>query len=397
MSVSPSSASAARRVDVVLVGAGLSGSTAALVLGRSGLRVALIDVHEVYPPDFRVEKIAGDQIPLLRRLGLLESVAAASSPFGLVVNVERGKVLDRTKAEHYGVLYDDLVRVMRAGLPASVEFVRGRVATVEAGPERQTITFAGGGVIAARLLVLATGLGHGLRESLGIKRRMLHPGHSVTFGFNVEHATGEFPFGALTYYGERLSDRIDYLNLFPVRGAMRANLFTFVEPKDPWIAAFRRDPKGKLLDVMPGLAQFLGDFTLSSRVETGVMDLYVVEGHRRDGVVLIGDAFQTSCPAAGTGVSRLLCDVDRLCNTYVPRWLATPGMAAAKIAEFYDDPAKRAVDAKAARLADYRRALATEPRLAWRLHRRRMRLRRRVVGWLRQAAQARPLEPVAPR
>jgi hypothetical protein len=55
------------------------------------------------------------------------------------------------------------------------------------------------------------------------------------------------------------------------------------------------------------------------------------------------------------------------------------------------------VDAKAARLADYRRALATEPRLAWRLHRRRMRLRRRVVGWLRQAAQARPLEPVAPR
>jgi 2-polyprenyl-6-methoxyphenol hydroxylase-like FAD-dependent oxidoreductase len=250
--------------------------------------------------------------------------------------------------------------------------------------------------VEARLVVLATGLGHSLRKALGIGRRVLFPGHSVTFGFNVDSLAGPFPFGSLTYYGEELSHRIDYLSLFPARGAMRANLFTFVDPGDPWIAAFRREPKANLLRLMPGLPRFLRDFAVSSRVETGVMDLYVVEGHRRDGVVLIGDAFQTSCPAAGTGVSRLLSDIDRLCTVHLPRWLATPGMPASKIAEFYDDPVKAAVDAKAARLAQYRRLLSTEPRLSWEVHRRQVRLRRRVVGWLREVARPRPVDLAGP-
>jgi hypothetical protein len=84
---------------------------------------------------------------------------------------------------------------------------------------------------------------------------------------------------------------------------------------------------------MPGLRPFLGDFEVIDRMENWVMDLYVVEGHVQNGVVLIGDAFQTSCPAAGTGVSRLLTDVERLCH-HVPQWLASPGMAADKIAAF---------------------------------------------------------------
>lgn len=374
---------------MAVIGAGLGGSTAALVLGRSGLRVALIDVHDVYPPDFRVEKIAGDQIVLLRRLGLLESVAAAARPFDQVVNVHRGKVLDRTHAEHYGVLYEDLVAAMRRQLPSCVEFVRGRVSAVEASPEGQRVVLSNGDEAHARLVVLATGLGHALRERLGIRRKVLFPAHSLTFGFNVEPVSGPFPFASLTYYGERISQGIDYLHLFPVRGAMRANLFTFVDPRDPWAAAFRREPKASLLRVMPGLRRFLPAFEVSSPVETGVMDLYVVEGHRRDGVVLIGDAFQTSCPAAGTGVSRLLSDVDRLCTVHVPRWFATPGMPASKVAEFYDDPVKGAADAKAARSAQYRRALSTEPRLSWEIHRRQMRLRRRVLGWLRTASRRR--------
>ena len=75
------------------------------------------------------------------------------------------------------------------------------------------------------------------------------------------------------------------------------------------------------------------------------MDLTVAQNVEQDGVVLIGDAFQTSCPAAGTGVTRLLTDVDRLCNTHIPNWFATPGLGSSKIVQFYADPEKRAVDA----------------------------------------------------
>ena len=61
---------------------------------------------------------------------------------------------------------------------------------------------------------------------------------------------------------------------------------------------------------------------------------------RQAGVVLVGDAFATSCPAAGTGTGKVFTDVERLCNVHIPRWLATPGMGADKIAAFYDDPVK---------------------------------------------------------
>ena len=64
--------------------------------------------------------------------------------------------------------------------------------------------------------------------------------------------------------------------------------------------------------------------------------------------MLVGDAFATSCPAAGTGARKVLVDVERLCNVHIPRWLETPGMGAEKIAAFYDDPVKQASDAYSA-------------------------------------------------
>ena len=112
---------------------------------------------------------------------------------------------------------------------------------------------------------------------------------------------------------------------------MRANLFTFLDYRDPWARDLRRAPKATLLRTLPGLAGFLGDFQVVEGVQNWIMDLCEVENFQREGVVLIGDAFQTSCPAAGTGVSRLLTDVERLCNVHLPHWLASPGMGLEKI------------------------------------------------------------------
>ena len=88
----------------------------------------------------------------------------------------------------------------------------------------------------------------------------------------------------------------------------------------------------------------MGDFTVPGFVKIRPVDLYVTKGYRQDGIVLVGDAFATSCPAAGTGARKVLVDVERLCNVHIPRWLATPGMGEAKIAAFYDDPVKQACD-----------------------------------------------------
>ena len=120
---------------------------------------------------------------------------------------------------------------------------------------------------------------------------------------------------------------------------------------------------------MPGLRKLMGDFAVSGDIIIRPIDLCAVKDYRQAGVVLVGDAFATSCPAAGTGLNKVFTDVERLCNVHVPRWFATPGMGADKIAAFYDDPVKQACDADSAARAFYARSLAIDSGILWQARR----------------------------
>jgi 2-polyprenyl-6-methoxyphenol hydroxylase-like FAD-dependent oxidoreductase len=366
--------------DIAIVGGGLSGTLAAVVLGRAGWRVVLIDRNETFPPEFRVEKIGAEQMARFQRLGLDTAVHAASVRFDAIVNIRRGRILDHTRSPHHGILYQDLVAAMRTEIPPSVDFLVGRVTHLSTGEDVQTITVADQAPIAARLVVLASGMSDILRSQLGIEREVLRARQSLNFGFDVRSpGAGDLPYRAFTYYGERPSDGIDYMSVFPVSRGLRANLFAFLDHRHPWVKELRTNPVAALSSALPGLARSLGPIEITSAVQTWITDISVARNVRQPGVVLIGDAYQISCPAAGTGVTRLLSDVERLCLTHVPAWLATPGMPAAKINQFYDDSLKQAVDAHALGIADYRRNLTIETTLPWRAHRRMLYTRRGVM------------------
>jgi hypothetical protein len=98
-------------------------------------------------------------------------------------------------------------------------------------------------------------------------------------------------------------------------------------------------------------------------------DLYVTRGVRQAGIVLVGDAFATSCPAAGTGAGKVFTDVERLCNVHIPGWFGTARMDADKIAAFYDDPVKRAYDSHSTAKAYHLRSLSLDDGLSWRARR----------------------------
>jgi 2-polyprenyl-6-methoxyphenol hydroxylase-like FAD-dependent oxidoreductase len=360
-----------RYTDIAIVGGGLAGSTAAAMLGRAGISAILIDPHPAYPPDFRVEKLSGfEQVERFRKTGIAEATLQAATNDRQNWIARFGYLLDKRPSQQYGIMYDTLVNAIRAEIPDSVESIFGKAISISASPERQKVVLSNGEEISARLLVLANGLNVGLRHQLGIERRIVSACHSISLGFDmapVDRATFDFP--AITYFSERTSDRIPYLSLFPIGSRMRANLFTYRQIDDPWLQQMRRAPEQTLNASLPRLRRITGEFKIAGDIRMRPADLYVSSGHRQPGMVLVGDAFATSCPVTGTGTDKVFTDVERLCNVHIPNWLATDGMDETKIAAFYDDPIKTACDSWSNAKAYSFRSVSIDNGLYWKAQR----------------------------
>ena len=381
-----------RHTDIAIAGGGLAGSTAAAMLGRAGYDAVVIDPHKAYPFDFRCEKLDASQVRLVRKTGLAGEILGAGTTDDEVWIARFGHLVEKRPNQQYGILYDALVNTIRAAIPPGTEFIHGKVAAISTSADRQRVTLASGEEISARLIVLANGLNIGLRHTLGMTREVISPCHSISIGFDVEPVgRPSFEFRALTYYPEHAADRMAYLTLFPATPAtMRANLFVYRDMHDPWLRQMRDAPVEALFALMPGLRKFVGQIAVPDHVKIRPVDLYVTDGHRQGGVVLVGDAFATSCPAAGTGCNKVFTDVERLCNVHIPRWLAGDGMGEEKIAEFYDDAEKRACDAASTEKAYYLRSLSTDAGLPWQARRWGRFVARAAIGALRQARERLP-------
>ncbi len=385
-----------RQTDVIIVGGGLAGSLAAAMLGRNGIPAVLVDPHEVYPPELRCEKLDGGQIAILMKTGLGEVVLPQTALASELDVVRFDRMVDRKPGLQRGIMYDNLVNALRAAIPPSVERVKGKVNAVATSDGRQMVTLSSSEEISARLVVLANGLNLSLRESIGMAREMISPMHSVTISFDMKPVgRAAFPFEALTYYARRPADKYAYLTLFPVPGAMRANYMVYREMTDPWFAALRRNPREALLVVMPKLEAQIGPFEVTNNVWVRPADLYQTKNVEQAGVVLVGDAFATSCPAAGTGTGKVFTDVERLCNRYIPEWLATDGMGTGKVAAFYADPDKLAYDAYSRNAAFNLKSTSIDPGLYWTLRRWGKFTLRAVIGAARRL-RGRFRAPAAP-
>lgn len=368
--------------EILIIGSGISGTLAATVLSQAGFDVGLIDRYPEYPRDFRAEHLDGSMIDVLSRLGLLENLTQGLYKGETVSLARLGRIVGTTATLNYGLRYESLVTRARKALPANVCVITGRVTNIDTSDTLQDVRLADGRSFTTRLIVLATGQGYGLSRQLGIQRHVLRPGHSLTFGFDLEPVGAPaFPHSFLVYQREQIEDRIDYLAIFTMGTKTRANLFTYRDYREPWTKSFIADPNTGLRQVLSGLEAVLGPYRAIGPVEARPVDLYVSENYVRDGVVVVGDAFQASCPATGMGIFRLLVDIEQLTRVHIPRWLETPGMDAGKIASFYVDPVKQACDAKALHDSEYRRRVSTETGLRWDLHRARVHTMERITAW----------------
>lgn len=362
--------------DVAIVGAGAAGTIAAAALAQKGLSVVLLDPRADFPPLFRAEKLEPDNEQMLRELGLFECLLPHVGVIREVKTAYNGRVFGILRIKQYGLPYADLVNVLRANLPASVVFKQASVLDIQNGADLQRVRLAGGEELTARLVVLASGGSRRLLASLGLSRRVIQNEQSFSFGFDMAAAGGRpFDFDAVTYYPTTSADRIAYLTLFKFREKMRANLFLFRPASDPWIQRFVREPERMLGLALPKLTRVIGSYRVVGRVESGCVDLYVLDGDPPPGVAVIGDAFQSPCPSTGTGLGKILTDVTALAEC-APSWFAAPGMGPDKTAQYYRHPRKLTMDRNAIQAAGYERRVGSDQSLRWRMHR-----LRRNLGW----------------
>ena len=366
-------------VEVAIVGAGLAGTVLAITLAKAGRKIALVDPHRVHHDEFRAEKTRAEQMALFEKLGLGQVFRSLVTPMTEIDIFRFGQLFEHKQASEYAFSYAPLVNGMRAALPPQAPLTVGKVAEVSTGPDRQRVMLTDGSVIDARLLVVATGYSESLRRAIGVERVEESKAHSLTMGFDLAISPRDFGPTSIAYYGKRIADRVAYLTVFRIGERIRANMFLYRTVADPWVRTFRENPQRMLLELMPEIAARCGNFALASEVEVRQVSLTTTQGHRRDGVVFIGDAFATTCPAQGDGINRVLTDVDCLSSTHIPAWFETPGMAADKISAFYDDPIKVGADARAMRASIYAKRINTETGLEWRLRRLRNKTARQLM------------------
>ncbi len=356
--------------DIAIVGGGLAGSMTAAMLAKSGQDAVLIEPKPECGQEFRCEKLDQDQIALLDKTGLAEPVFNALTRVNENWIARFGRLVEKRQVRQYGFHYDTMVNAVRGQIPGTMcHFLNKAVEIIPAG-DRQKVMLCNGEAVSARLVVLSCGLDFSLKEKLGIEREIRQADHIMCIGFDLLPAAGnKFKFSAFTYWPESTRNRMTHLALFKAGPVYRANTFGYWDRNDLLLRRMRKEPQAVIHELMPGVKKIIGDFEPVGRVHVRPVDLYVARKFLKPGIVLVGDAFSTSCPGAGTGAYKVFTDVERLCNVHIPNWMQKDAVDADSISEFYNDPVRQASEQYSLDRAMFLKSISLKNSLPWKMRR----------------------------
>jgi 2-polyprenyl-6-methoxyphenol hydroxylase-like FAD-dependent oxidoreductase len=310
--------------DVAIVGASLAGASTAIMLGRAGARVALIEQR----PDPEAFKrvcshyIQASAVPTLERTGLLEPMEAAGARrsrgrlwtrWGLVApsrnTVPAGVNLRREKL-------DPLVRGIAAET-AGVDLMLGRsvkelvregerVVGVQAtSPAGESLT------LRARLVVGADGRGSQVAKLAGVKEKTVSHGRFAYGGY----FEGPMPAGAPDATLWLLDP--DMAACFPTDEDLT---FYVAMPTMQHLPEFRADTAKALVEFVAGVPE-APPIRASRLVEPviGKIDMTnVAHTPTAPGLALVGDAALAIDPFWGVGCGWAFQSAEWLCDSVAP-------------------------------------------------------------------------------
>ncbi len=292
--------------DVVIVGAGIAGCTAARLYGLAGLRVAIVEKHR-NPATFKAlcgHFIQAGTHPTLRRLGLWEPMLAAGAGVGTTGNWTRFGWMEPDPGWPAALCLrrermDPLLREWVGGTPG-VDLMLGRTVTglVDTGGRISGVRAAGDRgqeELRARLVVGADGHQSAVARLAGVDAAV---------------APNE-RFAAWAYYrGVRLRGRgfhqvwrLDPDCAFAVR--CDDDLTVLVAyPHKRRLADFRRNPLvefERFIAALPDSPDMSGAERVSKLIGTNNYPCIRRDPSPRPGVALVGDAALTGDPLPAVG------------------------------------------------------------------------------------------------
>jgi len=288
--------------DVAVIGASISGATAAGFLGREGVRVALIDRNDFPRRKACGEGVSDIAIEALGRLGLGDALAAVEgAPFFSYRIDLKGRDFafaspGRRRLKGVGIQRWHLDRLLvehAANLPAVRTFLGNGVAAISKQGGEYLLRLGSGEVIRSRRLVLADGVNSGNAARLGVpkqsKGRELW-GLSFLLEGSFRRATGE----VLVILREGFE-----INCTPV-GPRHLNV-AFLAEKHRVLPL--QDPawRGELLAEACRKTGFVGE-PVGKPLQVGPVGS-LRRPYTHDSIYLVGDAAESLDPIAGMGMT----------------------------------------------------------------------------------------------
>lgn len=321
--------SRAESFDVIVIGAGVVGASAALALARDGRRVALVEAHEPAlwrsdSPDLRVYAFAPDNAALLQSLGVWPDVLAARAQAYRQMRVwdaaaggELAFVADELGRDCLGWIVENALLVDRLWQalgrePAVRRYCPDRLAELRNDEARVALTLSSGTQLSAALVVAADGAASRVREQLAIacdahdyQQRALVAYVRTESGHQDTAWQRFLPSGPLAF----LPCRHDALP-GSAPGHVSSIVWTLPDAEALRLAAF--EPVDFCRELSRGFDARLGEVQAVSQRVTFPLRRQLARDYVAGRVVLAGDAAHAVHPLAGQGVNLGLRDVAAL-------------------------------------------------------------------------------------
>lgn len=310
--------------DLVVVGAGIVGSTAALAAARDGLKVALVEAREPAPwqadaPDLRVVAFAPDNATLLDELGAWESVRAARAfPYRRmrVWDAAGGgelcfdaDALGRAELGHIieNALLADRLWAACGREPGIDRHCPARVEALSQDEDAATVMLAEGGVLRGRLVLGADGAASRLRTLAGLEA----PRHDYGQRGLVAYVGTEAPHEDTAWQRFLPTGPLAFL---PCADGRCSIVWTLPEAEAQRL--LEADETTFLRELTRAFDARLGEVVSVSARAAFPLRRQLADRYVSGRVALAGDAAHVVHPLAGQGVNLGLRDVAALRETW---------------------------------------------------------------------------------